>query len=297
MRQIKEGVPRGVFISYRRSDSSGYAGRLSDELERHYGYKVAFHDIDSIDAGEDFVVSLQKALETARVCIVLIGDDWLSETLPDGTRRLDDPADFVRREVEMALANNHMLVLPVLVEGARMPAESQLPATLGKLARLQAVELSESRWSYDLQQLIKVLARAGIVPDKPQRQRVKIAAAFAAAVAVLAGFWIWQGEADQRAAYTGLWYLPNGSFWTVQQRDTGLWVEETHYESLQVWQRGAGELQDGEFSVALELVFQQQPFQYLHTLRLSDDGQFMSGTTRRSDQPGEESVLLTRQQP
>lgn len=293
-KNLEQGKRQRVFISYRRSDSAGYAGRLSDELERHFQYKVAFHDIDSINAGEDFVVSLQRALKHASICIVLIGDSWLTEKLPDGTRRLDDPADFVRREVETALASSHMTVLPVLVEGARMPSQEQLPSSLQKLSRLQALELSESRWSYDLGELIKVFARSGIVPAKSQRQRVWIAAAVIAAVAVVGGAWFLRGG-ESLADYAGIWYLPNGSFWTVQQRDSGLAVEETHYESRQVWMRGTGVVNGDEFDVTLDLVFQQQPFQYLYTLHIVDDGQFLQGTTRRSDREGEESVVLTRQ--
>lgn len=288
-------MQQGVFISYRRSDSSGYAGRISDELERHFGYKVAFHDIDSINAGEDFVISLQRALKSARVCIVLIGNTWLTEQHPNGMRRLDDATDFVRREVETALASSHMIVLPVLVEGAAMPDEAQLPAPLKRLARLQAMELSESRWNYDLEQLINVIRRADVTLSKPERLRIWLAAAVAAVAVIGASAWFLQRD-EPREKYTGVWYLPDGSYWSVQSRDGDLVVEETHYDSREVWKRGIAEVNGDAFTVALDLVFQQQPFQYLHTLRLSDDDQYLLGSMRRSDQQTAEaeSVTLSR---
>ena len=163
------GEEQGVFLSYRRADTAGHAGRICDDLARHFRRPVVFRDVDSIAAGTDFVQALERAVGAARVAIVLIGDGWLPASSEDGSRRLDDPADHVRREVAMALENPGLRVLPVLVEGAAMPAESDLPGPLHRLARLQALELSENRWDYDMARLIAVLEAAGVRRTAPVR--------------------------------------------------------------------------------------------------------------------------------
>lgn len=285
-----------VFISYRRADTAGHAGRICDDLDRQFGRAVAFRDIDSIDAGADFVDALEHAIGAARVCIVLIGDTWLSQRHMDGTRRLDDPDDHVRREIELALANDDLLVLPVLVEGAVMPNAEQLPSSLVRLARLQAVELSDSRWDFDLSRVATVLRDAGVratVVTRTPRWLWPLLGAMALLLAAVGAFSL-RGQGSDADAFMGLWQLPNGSFWTVREKQGGLWIEETHYESREVWKRGVGEHDGDRLSVALELVFERKPFRYLHELRLSDDGRALIGAVRRSDRHEERSLVLTR---
>ena len=106
--------------------------------------------------------ALERAIDDARACVVLIGDTWLSSQAADGSRRLDRVDDHVRREIEMALDTPNLMILPVLVEGAGMPSAEELPTSLQRLARLQAVELSESRWDYDVSRLAAVLRDAGV---------------------------------------------------------------------------------------------------------------------------------------
>ncbi len=291
-------MEHSVFLSYRRSDTSGHAGRICDDLERHFRLPVVFRDIDAISVGSDFVQALEKAVATARVAIVLIGDSWLEGTGSDATRRLDDPADHVRREVAMALDNPQLTVIPVLVEGARMPDEQDLPEPLRRLARLQAIELSEQRWDYDMAQLVRILAAAGVERRGsgalPRWVLPVIGVLLVAMIAIAALCW-WQSPAVER--YTGLWYLPNGSFWTVREQEGGLWVDETHYESREVWRRGPAELDGEQLSAQLELVFDQRPFRYLHSLSLSSDGQILHGSVRRSDHDEASSLALTRSKP
>jgi hypothetical protein len=129
-----------VFISYRRDDSAGYAGRLYDALSARFGRKFVFIDIDSIQAGEDFVEVVEKRIVSCSVVIVLIGKAWLSATDDRGVRRLDQPNDFVRLEVASALRQNKE-VIPVLVGGARMPLPDDLPQPLAPLAHRNAVEV------------------------------------------------------------------------------------------------------------------------------------------------------------
>lgn len=286
-----------VFLSYRRADSAGHAGRICDDLERYYGRPVAFRDIDSIKAGADFVTALERAVATAKVAIVLIGDDWLDAATADGTHRLDDPEDHVRREVEMALRNNDLTVVPVLVDGATMPEADALPEPLHSLARLQAIALSEDRWDYDVTRLIKVLEGAGVVRGTvgalPAWAKTSIVALSVAFVVLAA--WCWWPSAPDVDDYTGLWFMPNGSYWTIRTEDDGsLWVEETHHDSQQVWKRGPAELNDEGLSVRLDLVFDRADYQYWRKLKLSDDRQSLIGTAGRSNADYVASVVLKR---
>jgi hypothetical protein len=285
-----------VFLSYRRSDTSGHAGRICDDLERHFNAPLVFRDIDAIGAGTDFVQALEQAIAAATVVVVLIGETWLSRVADDGLRRLDDPADHVRREVAMALQDAGSTVVPVLVDGAVMPAEEELPASLRRLARLQAIELSDSRWEYDMAHLVRVLETAGVRRSSVRRLAAWIAplAGFSLVIVLAAVVWHLQGSTARIDRYTGLWHLPNGSFWTVREKDGALWMEETHYASRQVWKRGPGTLDDRGLAVQLELVFDSRPLRYQYSLRLSDDRQSLIGSVRRSDSVSESSLVLTR---
>ena len=145
-----------IFLSYRRQDSQSATGRLADRLEAWFGADRVFHDIESIAVGDDFAAAIRRAIHSATVLLVVVGPEWLDARSGDGRRRLDDPADFVRLEIEAALAQGIALV-PVLVDGARMPAANRLPANLVPFAHCQAIELSASRWQHDTGQLIEQL--------------------------------------------------------------------------------------------------------------------------------------------
>ena len=147
-----------IFISYRRNDSEGFAGRLFDQLSSHFGEEQIFMDLDTIEAGEDFIEVIEKAVSSCSVMIAVIGRGWL--TCPDeaGQRRLDNPEDFVRLEIQIALQRN-IRVIPVLVQGASIPKSNQLPEVLGKLARRNAFELSSTRWRYDVESLIEIIEK------------------------------------------------------------------------------------------------------------------------------------------
>ena len=150
---------RGVFISYRREETKGYAGRLYDRLAALVGEKNVFMDVDSIRPGIDFVAALRDALDATGAVIALIGPQWLDVRAPDGARRLDDPTDFVRLELETAL-RRRITVIPVLVEGVSMPSADELPRTLVEFPRLQALELSHDHWRRDTGRLIDELPPA-----------------------------------------------------------------------------------------------------------------------------------------
>jgi len=122
-----------IFISYRRDDSADASGRIYDRLEAKYGRDNIFKDVDAILLGVDFRRALTAEVDKCDVMLVVMGQQWLRITDQQGQRRLDNPGDFVRIEVEAALARD-IPVTPVLVQNAPMPQESDLPSSLGPLA-------------------------------------------------------------------------------------------------------------------------------------------------------------------
>jgi TonB family protein len=149
---------RAIFVSYRRNDSQGEAGRLFDDLVTHFGEQKVFMDVAGIEAGRDFRKAIEESVANCGVLLVIIGPSWLAAKNEAGVRRLDDPADFVREEVAAALRRD-IPVIPVLVRGAEMPRVEQLPETLTDLAYRNCVELTHARWRSDVQLLIEPLRR------------------------------------------------------------------------------------------------------------------------------------------
>jgi len=149
---------RAIFVSYRRNDSQGEAGRLFDDLVTHFGEQKVFMDVAGIEAGRDFRKAIEESVANCGVLLVIIGPSWLAAKNEAGVRRLDDPADFVREEVAAALRRD-IPVIPVLVRGAEMPRVEQLPETLTDLAYRNCVELTHARWKSDVQLLIEPLRR------------------------------------------------------------------------------------------------------------------------------------------
>jgi len=172
-------MPR-IFISYRREDSSGHAGRLFDCVRERFGDEAVFMDVTDLRPGVDFTKALDSALASCGVVLVVIGTQWLTATDTSGHRRLDDPGDFVRLEIAHALARDAQ-VIPVLVRGAAMPREQDLPEDLRPLARRQAHEISDTRWTFDADQLIRLIGGA---KHRPQSW-VRIAAPAAALLVIL----------------------------------------------------------------------------------------------------------------
>lgn len=154
-----------VFISYRREGTAMHAGRLYDAMAARFGEHNVFMDLE-MAPGIDFVERITTAVGSCRALLVVIGPQWMG----DGGSRIADPADFVRLEVETALRAADVTVIPVLVEGARMPAPEQLPEQLRPLARRNAIELSDLRWRYDCQRLMTalddLLGRAEAGPER-----------------------------------------------------------------------------------------------------------------------------------
>jgi TIR domain-containing protein len=142
-------MPDRAFISYRRDDTSGYAGRIYDRLQQRFPGQI-FMDVSGIDGGVDFVETIESEVRASSVLVALIGRHWLEG------RRLDDPEDFVNREIALALENK-IPVVPVLLRGAQMPSAAELPDSLKPLARKNAVEVGESSFDRDMAALILTL--------------------------------------------------------------------------------------------------------------------------------------------
>jgi hypothetical protein len=154
-------------LSYRRDDSSGHAGRLYDQLSARYGAERIFMDIDAVPLGSEFGEAIRRAVASCDVLIVLIGRGWLQATDSDGHRRLDDPDDFVRSEIESALAQD-IVVVPACVQGAEIPRPRELPPSLAPLTRRQGIQLSDTSWQDDVGRLIRRL-EAGAMPETLKR--------------------------------------------------------------------------------------------------------------------------------
>lgn len=158
-----------IFISYRREDTSGESGRLKDRLEQVFGSENIFYDVETLEAGLNFDQSIDKALSESKVLLAMIGPHWLRVTDSKGVQRLQKDDDWVRLEISEALKRN-LRVIPVLVNGAIMPDDEQLPDDLKELSMKHAQELSSSRWNYDVGELIKVLEKIIVKKAQPKPQ-------------------------------------------------------------------------------------------------------------------------------
>jgi TIR domain len=144
-----------IFISYRHADSAAYAGRMYDRLKDRYGDEQVFRDLE-MDLGIDFVERIDDTVGSCAVMVVVIGPGWLNARDDAGERRLDDPDDYVRVEISSALRRS-IRVIPVLVGEARMPGKNDLPDDVRALARRNALQISDSRWDYDIGRLIQAV--------------------------------------------------------------------------------------------------------------------------------------------
>ena len=170
----------GIFISYRREETAGEAGRLYDHLIDHFGAYRVFMDVDSIAIGADFTKAIIEAISGCSILLVLIGRHWSAVTDVKGIRRIESPQDFVRVEVETALRQD-IRVVPVLVDGAELPQPDDLPASLRPLLLRQALQLSNAGFRSEVARLIAavdaVLGTGSVqtakVPKRPKQSSEK----------------------------------------------------------------------------------------------------------------------------
>jgi len=224
----------GIFISYRRDDTRQAAGRLADDLADEFGRERIFRDIERIEIGVDFAQALEQALAQCQLMLVLIGQRWTDIADASGKRRLDQPGDWIRSEIATALKRN-IRVVPVLVDGARLPTESELPEELRPLLRRQAFAIEDGRWRSDVGRLVEALSHLDglkpaathatatplvatapppaavpvAVPAAPAaaaaapRSKLRIGVAVAAALVVGLGVVLWFGGGSEPAASSG----------------------------------------------------------------------------------------------
>ncbi|OOG78261.1 toll/interleukin-1 receptor domain-containing protein [Algoriphagus sp. A40] len=147
-----------IFISYRREDTSGESGRLKDKLQLEFGEECIFYDVETLEAGLNFDQAISRALEESKVLLAMIGPHWLKVTDSRGIPRINNPEDWVRKEISLGL-QRQIRVIPVLVNGANMPTSEELPNELKGLSLIHYKEISSSRWNYDVGELIKVLKK------------------------------------------------------------------------------------------------------------------------------------------
>jgi hypothetical protein len=143
-----------ILISYRRADSADVTGRIYDRLAQRFGKDLIFKDVDSIPLGLDFREHVSDVVGRCNLLLVVVGDQWLSASDPGGARRLDDPKDMVRIEIEAAL-QRRIPVVPVLVRGASVPEENELPPSLAGLAYRNGIKIrSDPDFHRDMDRLI-----------------------------------------------------------------------------------------------------------------------------------------------
>ncbi|MCP4410095.1 MAG: TIR domain-containing protein [Gammaproteobacteria bacterium] len=188
-----------IFISYRRSDSQMVAGRLRESLARRLGYDAIFRDKDSIGAGEDWTRAIEESLTENTIVMALIGPDWATALDKSGTRRLDDPADWNRVELELALKRSAR-VIPLLIDETRMPQESELPPSLELVARIHALKLRDDDWDSDIKRLMQAL---GLHKERPWKQRpFVLTTAIAAVIAIGAAVYWWSMPTNESPVST-----------------------------------------------------------------------------------------------
>ena len=178
-----------VFVSYRRSDSQHVTGRLRARfVPRHFSDPEVFMDVSDIDKGADFVDKLNEQLACCQVALVVIGKSWLSATDANGGRRIDDPGDFVAREVVACMARG-IPVIPVLVDEARMPSAAELPDFLKHLTTRNATFLVHERFEQDADALAREVKRLVGRPDDAELDVLKLLFSFKG-FATRKQFWI-----------------------------------------------------------------------------------------------------------
>ena len=159
----------GIFISYRRDDVPGQAGRLFDSLANRFGEDCVFIDVESLAPSEHFDAAIERAIGQCDVVLVLIGSHWI-----DDRTRLNDPRDFIRLELATALRLERPII-PLLIDEMRMPQPSDLPADLQGLARSQAFDIRHRTFRRDTEELIGFLQARYIRSTGADRRRLELA--------------------------------------------------------------------------------------------------------------------------
>jgi streptogramin lyase len=172
---VGQGSGPSVFVSYRRDDVPDATDRLTEALRERFGAPQVFMDVDGIEIGADFETVIGDWVKRCDVLLAVIGHGWLDARDQGGARRIDDPGDYVRLEIEAAL-DRDIRVIPVLIHGGQIPAAGNLPPTLAPLAKRNAIELTRRHWDLDVDELVSAIERfAGSAPSASQPPRAAVA--------------------------------------------------------------------------------------------------------------------------
>ena len=272
-----------LFISYRRDDSAGYAGRLSDSLVRHFGGANIFRDIEDIYPGDDFVEAIKQNLQRANAVLVVIGPAWLNAKNENGQLRLHDPKDFVRLEIETALQLNH-LIIPVLIDEATMPSPDQLPESLARIAFHQALQCTDNHWDEDIIRLVNVLLKSPSKSDKTSRLKHTIRVlsqkrvfALACAALMIAGALAWVFlQPEVTPDFSGNWYFAGGDYLSIRQEGDRFQVERIDPAQQTTYEKGTGIIKGRRLEFDLEPIYTDK-FRYRGQLELDVDQQQLHG--------------------
>ena len=257
-----------IFISYRRGDTAGRAGRLFDALGSRLGTRNVFQDVTAIAPGTEFDRAIFAAIERCDTVLVVIGTDWVTAAGPHG-RRLDDTDDYVRREVAAALSSD-VPVVPVFVGGASKPVAEELPSDLHPLVKRQAVTIRDESWHQDVDTLVQRLQRNELVADRRRRWPIVVAAgaalvAGAAIAAVLllrddsGGSAVDSGSGNQREEITGCPGSPS-SLQPIEVADNATaTVDAGDYQLLFTVQRAALDVAQDRLYLTVEARNQSPP--------------------------------------
>lgn len=176
----------GIFISYRRDDAEGHAGRLYDALVQRFGKQAVFLDVDGIQPGADFWDVIERTVRSCDIVLPLIGSRWLDAKDAAGQRRLDNKDDVLRRELECALTHG-VTTIPLLVHGAQMPSPATLPPSLAPLTALNGFEIRHTRWDSDVALLLDKLAAELGAPPRADRESGEVAGTTNTSIPFLTG--------------------------------------------------------------------------------------------------------------
>lgn len=158
---------RKIFISYRRDDSAGYAQAVYSRLAQQFSQDQIFMDVDTIAPGTDFERAIERAVADCDVLVAVIGKRWMAAE-PNAPSRFENTKDYVALEISTALSRD-IHVLPVLVDGMTMPSEERLPVDVRPITRRQAIEISNTRFNFDVERLVTAIRNAVGEPAEIQR--------------------------------------------------------------------------------------------------------------------------------
>jgi hypothetical protein len=155
-REEEKATRTRIFISYRREGDAALAGRIADLLENEFGQDHVFMDVDAERFGFDFVEIINEEVAKCDVLLAVMGRNWLDAQSDDGKRRLDNAADFVRLEIAAALKRK-IPVVPILVDGTKIPPADRLPEELQGLERRNALDLRNATFKTDMDRLVRAI--------------------------------------------------------------------------------------------------------------------------------------------